>query len=449
MQLPKRGSGNAKRLYAVLELEPNATEDDIKKAYKKMALKYHPDKGNDPTGEKFKEVVAAYNTLLDPHKREVYDMYGEEGITLFENGMFGEEGELIRILPFLENPAFTAFFVCLGFIFASLAFLVPLFISFKVDDTVDWSWPVVFIPLWILNALPLIYSLCVPCLQEHKGRALATLFQYLCLLSFQIVLCIQLENNDWKWEEVLVPIYVFEAVHIIKRITQSTPSKLKEEEEAGFVGVLFGMGYVGFLIRNLVVPTLTVWFLVFITLKLNDDVSWSWWINTIPIWIAMVWKVIIRIADNNKVLKRITDPDERKENAKVLRSMLVSTLIGFAFVIAFVVMVTIVLEGGSLKLGVAFIPLFIILGLLLCCVCCIGPCFICCRDTSQFDEEAFSSPRDTPVDHDDASRKRDESSPLREDVSGNDNGSNNNNNNDESSPSKPEPEPENTGTTNT
>lgn len=44
MRLPRRGEGNAIRLYNVLEIDPSASEEEIKKAYKKMALKYHPDK---------------------------------------------------------------------------------------------------------------------------------------------------------------------------------------------------------------------------------------------------------------------------------------------------------------------------------------------------------------------------------------------------------------------
>jgi len=91
MFLPRRGGNNIK-FYQLLEVEQSATEDEIKRAYKKMALKYHPDKNPGASEEKFKEIVNAYNTLSDPQKREVYDMYGEEGLTFFENGVFGEEG---------------------------------------------------------------------------------------------------------------------------------------------------------------------------------------------------------------------------------------------------------------------------------------------------------------------------------------------------------------------
>eukprot|EP01056_Protomagalhaensia_sp_Gyna25_P001777 Protomagalhaensia_sp_Gyna_25__1776@NODE_1935_length_1402_cov_110_157740_g1594_i0_p1_GENE_NODE_1935_length_1402_cov_110_157740_g1594_i0NODE_1935_length_1402_cov_110_157740_g1594_i0_p1_ORF_typecomplete_len417_score84_58DnaJ_C/PF01556_18/1_1e52DnaJ/PF00226_31/7_9e24DnaJ/PF00226_31/8_9e03DnaJ_CXXCXGXG/PF00684_19/1_1e12AntiTRAP/PF15777_5/0_46AntiTRAP/PF15777_5/0_26Integrin_beta/PF00362_18/0_33SerH/PF06873_11/7_7HypA/PF01155_19/8HypA/PF01155_19/3_6Zf_RING/PF16744_5/4_9Zf_RING/PF16744_5/1_2e03_NODE_193 len=64
--------------YEALGVAKNATTDEIKKAFKKLAIKHHPDKGGDP--EKFKEVCKAYEVLSDPEKRRNYDQYGEEGI---------------------------------------------------------------------------------------------------------------------------------------------------------------------------------------------------------------------------------------------------------------------------------------------------------------------------------------------------------------------------------
>lgn len=69
-----------KDYYKILGIQSGANEDEIKKAYRKMALKYHPDKNKDPSAEeKFKEIAEAYDVLSDPKKRAVYDQYGEEG----------------------------------------------------------------------------------------------------------------------------------------------------------------------------------------------------------------------------------------------------------------------------------------------------------------------------------------------------------------------------------
>mmetsp|Transcript_82483 Transcript_82483/g.197905 ORF Transcript_82483/g.197905 Transcript_82483/m.197905 type:complete len:515 (+) Transcript_82483:99-1643(+) len=78
-----KGGGRGKnadttKFYKLLEVEKNASEADIKKAYRKLAVKHHPDKGGDP--EKFKEITRAYEVLSDSDKRSKYDRFGEEGL---------------------------------------------------------------------------------------------------------------------------------------------------------------------------------------------------------------------------------------------------------------------------------------------------------------------------------------------------------------------------------
>jgi molecular chaperone DnaJ len=68
--------------YNVLGVERNAGQDDIKRAYRKLALKYHPDKnqGDKEAEEKFKIAAEAYEVISDPEKRKRYDQYGHEGL---------------------------------------------------------------------------------------------------------------------------------------------------------------------------------------------------------------------------------------------------------------------------------------------------------------------------------------------------------------------------------
>lgn len=73
-----RFTADTTRLYEVLEVEKAATEADIKKAYRKLAVRHHPDKGGDP--ERFREIAGAYEVLSDPEKRAKYDEFGEEGL---------------------------------------------------------------------------------------------------------------------------------------------------------------------------------------------------------------------------------------------------------------------------------------------------------------------------------------------------------------------------------
>lgn len=76
----------AKDYYEILGVDKSATQDEIKKAYRKLALKYHPDKGGDE--EKFKEISEAYGILSDEQKRDKYDRYGSAD---FDSGGFNME----------------------------------------------------------------------------------------------------------------------------------------------------------------------------------------------------------------------------------------------------------------------------------------------------------------------------------------------------------------------
>lgn len=78
--------------YDILEVNKTASAEEIKKAYRKMAIKYHPDKnpGDKPSEEKFKEAAEAYEILSNPDKKAKYDQYGHAG--LGNQGGFGGGG---------------------------------------------------------------------------------------------------------------------------------------------------------------------------------------------------------------------------------------------------------------------------------------------------------------------------------------------------------------------
>lgn len=80
--------------YEVLGVDKNATEDEIKVAYRKLAIKYHPDRnpGNKEAEEKFKEAAEAYDVLHDPDKRAQYDQFGFDGPSGSGFGGFGGGG---------------------------------------------------------------------------------------------------------------------------------------------------------------------------------------------------------------------------------------------------------------------------------------------------------------------------------------------------------------------
>jgi len=101
--------------YEILGLDRSATKEDIKKAYRTLALKYHPDKNKEKDAEeKFKEISEAYAVLYDDEKRRMYDQYGHAGIDqqyttedIFRTTDFGD---IFRGMGFDFNDIFEQFF---------------------------------------------------------------------------------------------------------------------------------------------------------------------------------------------------------------------------------------------------------------------------------------------------------------------------------------------------
>ena len=85
-------------LYALLGVQPDASEEEIKRAYRKLAREVHPDVSKDADAEaRFKEINAAYETLKDPVRRRQYDLFGSGGGTATDVFPFGDMGDIFDV----------------------------------------------------------------------------------------------------------------------------------------------------------------------------------------------------------------------------------------------------------------------------------------------------------------------------------------------------------------
>src|SRR5438132_6783872 len=85
--------------YEILGVKKDAGEDDLKRAYRTLAMKHHPDRnsGDEEAAVKFKEAAEAYAVLSDPEKRQLYDRYGHAGLNGLGLPDFGNRDSIFDI----------------------------------------------------------------------------------------------------------------------------------------------------------------------------------------------------------------------------------------------------------------------------------------------------------------------------------------------------------------
>ncbi|KAK5574875.1 hypothetical protein RB653_010129 [Dictyostelium firmibasis] len=364
--------------YQLLEVPVDCSQDDIKRSYRVLALKYHPDRNSDPAAaEIFKEIVEAYEVLSDPERRQLYDQYGAEGLKFFENGAFGSDAAYVaKMMGSLKLVAF------IGFLILLIAVLFPIFIVIKTKGAVDWSWAKVFSPAWIVMSLVVAFSVILAVLSKKLTFCIWAAYN-IFIMTFMGLLVSKLDEtthtaSHMLWSEVFIPIYALIVLSIVQKyeiFSSEHYEKRFSSPEHIDTCTNFGLGHPGFILRKLLRDLVASWFFVFLMIKLDHVVEWNWWINSIPVFFYIIFYLVLIALDNSSKMNNLPmDEDERASNQS-LTSFLYCIFIFFMIpVILFISLLAAHISADSFAIANVFIPIFIVLGLLTCAYC----IFACC-----------------------------------------------------------------------
>ena len=236
------GDNNNSNFYQLLDIERDATPDEIKKAYKRKSLQMHPDKlaqrGEVVTEElqaKFTRMKEAYEILSDPHKRETYDAIGERGMKWIEEPFSMDPQELAHNFAkssIIDRSKIFAIFVGL----AVTVLLLPILICLHVDGTFgdDASWMATLIPLWFWNLFVLFYHSRVIMMGKIQRpdhvpeeewvdplpmkRRIFSLVRFMLLFFVELLVAMKLDNLVvCNWVYVFIPLYLWEITTLVKK----------------------------------------------------------------------------------------------------------------------------------------------------------------------------------------------------------------------------------------
>lgn len=291
--------------YAVLEVNNDASQEEIKRSYHRLALRYHPDKAGPEGAAKFKEINTAYEVLSDPQKKSIYDAYGEAGLDAMDNPVAG--GAMAALGPTVSILVALLFlFVTAVMVLIFLAFLV----SFVDGKLRSWNYVKVFSPLFVVDVvvgvpITLAFVLCL--VLSPKAVPIHCLFlAILCGVILTIVIPICKDRNEarmragrtdyLKWRVWLIPgyllsVFVFLVVFFFELPTALYLLKLKS------MGLVHLANYVpiGF-IFSLLQAACVVIFFALISCRADEVITTNYFVIIgVPIFVGLTLFLINRL----------------------------------------------------------------------------------------------------------------------------------------------------------
>ncbi|KAL9184132.1 hypothetical protein ACHAXT_002218 [Thalassiosira profunda] len=339
--LSSAGRDEDESFYDLLGVDPSATPEELKRAYKRQSLLMHPDKlaqkGQAVTPadrDRFTRMRHAYEVLSDPRRKETYDAIGERGMKWVEEPLSVDPQELAHNFATSSILDRSKIFAIFLFIYVAV-FVLPIVVCLMADGTLGEGakWVSVLTPLWVWDVFILFYHSRVIFMGPIKRpdhipeeewidplpmwKRVTAMVRFGCLVLFQVMLALQLDGYiALLWSVVFIPLYMWEAIALRRKVIIANVSIVTHDELELAIGKQFSdlspAEKEDVHRRYIVVPAKTgatydaacrlrddakmdivrilarVIFSVLLVVNLDLGLDWSWWLVFIPIFLLVL-----------------------------------------------------------------------------------------------------------------------------------------------------------------
>jgi len=371
-----------KAYYDLLGVAPEATPEELSSAYRKKALKLHPDKGGNE--DEFKAMKSAYDILKDPHKRKIYDAHGPAVVRMFDGETLEPEVMLEAALSISKTAS--RMVLMAQPLLAVLLLLPVIALSLRWDQRIAWNWNIVFVPMWIVQVSILIAIFKLRSVMsatpddgfehpgdeeqesedvEQKKRRIRRFFNIgACIMVLLIVqeagIAVKLQGihgfEKASWFLVITPYLVFELFMTYLRVRWTLDAMPGASVAPLLVSLWWGM--------------LRVCTAGLLAAKAEELLSCSYMICLLPLMMGAGFKLLWSC----KGVKKEARADNSEEEEPPQGNGFIGVCLGIAVWLSTLCLAAAKLDGDSYSAFVVFIPWFLLVAQLLCCCSCLACC---------------------------------------------------------------------------
>jgi hypothetical protein len=356
--------------YEVMGLPRTATPEDIKRAYRKLALRFHPDKNrNDPQASaRFQDINEAHSVLSDRAKREVYDSLGHDGLRAYEQYEQGGDGAMVV-------------YVCAALVLLLVLSMVPLFVALRVDGHIAWSWVSTLWPIWLLAAMQVMAVLALVCsAAEGASRVLvcAAFLHHALLTVFFALVALKLDGRlapERDWRSVFAPLFAFEVINLFAELWGMRPAVYDAKVDTQYRA--YAGGYPGFILSRLLWPVARVLCEMLLIFRIEEVVRCSWFLVLLSVPVAFILHQSLSLGNQSRSLERgaaagyIPDEDAEQER-QAISSKRTGSVVAGILLVAMYFLLCLRLDGlRPYSMTIVFSPVWASFAFFFCFIPCV------------------------------------------------------------------------------